>query len=356
MEEQDYLAEPMAYDAERLKLARRRKIAEALIATEAPGMVGNGNGIYAMSGPLGGVGAALSRGVGKYEMNLADELETRLGQRERADQAKLLSSIPASGPERQQAQYNAALRMPSLRGMIEHQLSADARSQDRAAERTWRTEQAEANRIESGEQKAADRVAREENILTRAQTPNVNVSVAAPRDAEMVELKKDMLRAQIQGAMDKHGKPDPKATQANKDAADVERLAAQAAPLIGVATGSGAGAVYDKALALIGKSSESADAAAQLASLGGFLVSKMPKMSGPQSDKDVQLYKEMAGRLGDPSVPPSQKRAALDTILRYHQQAAPAQPANSAVAAGTRGMHKGKPVVMGADGEWEYAK
>ena len=40
----------------------------------------------------------------------------------------------------------------------------------------------------------------------------------------------------------------------------------------------------------------------------------MPKMSGPQSDKDVALYKEMAGKLGDPTVPSSQKRNAMQTL------------------------------------------
>jgi hypothetical protein len=34
--------------------------------------------------------------------------------------------------------------------------------------------------------------------------------------------------------------------------------------------------------------------------------------------------------------------------------AAVGKPKPQAVAAGTKGMHKGKPVVMGADGEWHY--
>jgi len=50
--------------------------------------------------------------------------------------------------------------------------------------------------------------------------------------------------------------------------------------------------------------------------LGGALISKMPKMSGPQSDKDVELYKEMAGRIGDPTTPASQKAMAMKEIMR----------------------------------------
>jgi len=45
-----------------------------------------------------------------------------------------------------------------------------------------------------------------------------------------------------------------------------------------------------------------------------MLTAKMPKMSGPQSDKDVQLYREMAGRVGDETVPIAERQAALDTV------------------------------------------
>ena len=43
-------------------------------------------------------------------------------------------------------------------------------------------------------------------------------------------------------------------------------------------------------------------------------------MEGPQSDKDVALYKEMAGRIGDPNVPTSQKRAAVETIRELNSR------------------------------------
>ena len=40
----------------------------------------------------------------------------------------------------------------------------------------------------------------------------------------------------------------------------------------------------------------------------------MPKMSGPQSDKDVAMYRQMAGAIGDPTIPADQKLAAMQTI------------------------------------------
>lgn len=99
-----------------------------------------------------------------------------------------------------------------------------------------------------------------------------------------------------------------------REATEAVDIVLKAAPLVRQATSSGIGAAVDWAGGLIGKSASSADKAAELKVLGGMLVSKMPKMSGPQSDKDVLLYKEMAGRIGDPTVPASQKESALQTI------------------------------------------
>jgi hypothetical protein len=103
-----------------------------------------------------------------------------------------------------------------------------------------------------------------------------------------------------------------------REATEAIDIVNQAAPLIRQSTSSGIGAGVDWAGSLIGVSPKGADVAAQLKVLGGALVSKMPKMSGPQSDKDVMLYKEMAGRLGDPTVPTSQKEAALQTIYNLN--------------------------------------
>ncbi len=107
-------------------------------------------------------------------------------------------------------------------------------------------------------------------------------------------------------------------TQKANDAKDVLGILQQAAPLINTSTGSGLGAIYDSAQGFFGGSNEGAVASSQLKALEGLLVSKMPKMSGPQSDKDVLLYKQMAGQIGDPTLPPAQKRAAMETIAEIN--------------------------------------
>ena len=63
-----------------------------------------------------------------------------------------------------------------------------------------------------------------------------------------------------------------------------------------------------------GYSTDTAKSTAQLKALSGQLVALMPKMSGPQSDKDVAMYKEMAGNLADPTTPVATRLASLETI------------------------------------------
>jgi len=138
------------------------------------------------------------------------------------------------------------------------------------------------------------------------------------------------------------------AAQKTADAREVLALLDQAEPLLGIATGSYVGAGMDSLNRAFGKSTPGAQGAAQLKALEGSLVAKMPKMSGPQSDKDVLLYRQMAGEIGDPTVPADQKRAAIKVIREINQRylgesgaapggdPAPAAPASLPFADGAR--------------------
>lgn len=110
----------------------------------------------------------------------------------------------------------------------------------------------------------------------------------------------------------------PESQQKIADAQSVIGLLDEAAPFLDTATSSTAGNLRDSALGLIGRSTTAGQDAARLSAIGGQLTSKQPKMSGPQSDKDVLLYREMAGRIGDPTVPSETKRAAAETIRRLN--------------------------------------
>ena len=97
-------------------------------------------------------------------------------------------------------------------------------------------------------------------------------------------------------------------------------IIAAAEPLIDKATGSYAGAGVDLAGRALGMSTPGANAGAQLKALEGALMMAQPRMEGPQSDKDVALYRQMAAQIGDPTVPAAQKKAALSEVKKLHMK------------------------------------
>lgn len=105
-----------------------------------------------------------------------------------------------------------------------------------------------------------------------------------------------------------------------QDARDVLSVLDEAEPLLSKSTSSYAGAGIDQIARTFGKSTDGAEAAAKLKVLQGALVAKMPKMSGPQSDKDVQLYREMAGQIGDSTLPQSTRSAAAAQLRTLTQK------------------------------------
>jgi hypothetical protein len=79
-------------------------------------------------------------------------------------------------------------------------------------------------------------------------------------------------------------------------------------------TQSGLGTAVDVVGGFFGASPQGSVQAQQLKALGGALTAKMPRMQGPQSDRDVVLYRQMAAEIGDSTVPIARRKAALDTV------------------------------------------
>jgi len=114
-----------------------------------------------------------------------------------------------------------------------------------------------------------------------------------------------------------------KAEERNKPVAEAKeslKLIDQAEKLLDTATGSLTGTAVDVVAGALGKSTQGAQAASKLKAIQGALVAKMPKMSGPQSDKDVLLYREMAGQVGDSTLPVDTRKAALQTIREIQER------------------------------------
>jgi hypothetical protein len=106
-------------------------------------------------------------------------------------------------------------------------------------------------------------------------------------------------------------------------------------------TQSGLGTAVDVVGGFFGASPQGSVQAQQLKALGGALTAKMPRMQGPQSDRDVVLYRQMAAEIGDSTVPIARRKAALDTVKQlwakyehlnpeaFTQPSQPGQPAQS---------------------------
>jgi hypothetical protein len=151
------------------------------------------------------------------------------------------------------------------------------------------------------------------------------------------------------------GKPVAGEQQA-KDKAGAQRtlpIIEEAERLIDQATGSYVGAGVDLAGRAVGQSTKGADAIAQLKVLEGRLMLAQPRMEGPQSNHDVQLYRQMAGQIGDPTVPPDMKKAALGAIKRLQQQYA-GSPAATPTAPATPAAPVAAPRVPRISGDSEY--
>src|SRR3546814_14763920 len=88
---------------------------------------------------------------------------------------------------------------------------------------------------------------------------------------------------------------DATAAKKSVDSLDTLGLLDVAEGLVKQSTGSGIGAGTDAVAGFFGKSTEGANAIASLKTIAGQLISKMPRLEGPQSDKAVQLSKDMAG-------------------------------------------------------------
>lgn len=118
-------------------------------------------------------------------------------------------------------------------------------------------------------------------------------------------------------------KSNPQSQAQNEESMRIQRvdtILPEVKKLLPKATGSYLGAGADIIGNAFGYSTDGAKATAQLKTLSGQLVALMPKMSGPQSDKDVQMYREMAGELADDTKPIQTRLAALQTIEQLNNK------------------------------------
>ena len=158
------------------------------------------------------------------------------------------------------------------------------------------------------------------------------------------------------------------AVKNQKNMGKLGELIQQARQVLPDATASGMGAQRDSMARYFGQSTPNSQAAAKLAAIGGNMLMMMPRMEGPQSDKDVENYKLMVGKVGDPTIPVAERSAAMDALEEIisrntgqpvpqaaapQQTAKPASP-SAATIVRTGKDANGKKVIMYSDGRIEH--
>jgi len=110
----------------------------------------------------------------------------------------------------------------------------------------------------------------------------------------------------------------------NRDnAIKINDLAKQAEKLLPLGHGSGIGKAAGGLANIVGFPSERNAVDAQLKVIGAGLTASVPRMQGPQSDKDVAMYKEAAGEVGNAGLPMNVRMAALQTVKDINKKYAP---------------------------------
>lgn len=87
-------------------------------------------------------------------------------------------------------------------------------------------------------------------------------------------------------------------------------------------TGSGIGALADRAAAFVGMDTPGANIASKLDVVAADITKNVPRFEGPQSDKDVAAYKAAAGDVANRELPVERRIAAAEEVQRLQAKAA----------------------------------
>jgi hypothetical protein len=115
------------------------------------------------------------------------------------------------------------------------------------------------------------------------------------------------------------------AIKKNINADEMMRQMERAKVLLPKATDSGMGALVAGGKQFFGISDEKTQSDRELELIGGWLVSNVPRMEGPQSNFDVQNYQRMAADVGNKTLPQEDRMAALNGLMALQQKYATPQ-------------------------------
>ena len=163
------------------QLAERKRLAQELVSqgmTDSTGSGYHSGKVFIVGNPWGNVAKSIG---GALMGAMADRDERNLAQQQGQAQQEWQQQFDAADtPEAKQALMidarNRGLRYDLEKSFFDADAARIERGEQLAADRVAKAEEAELNRIERGEQQAADRVARED--LRRIPSQSVHVSVS----------------------------------------------------------------------------------------------------------------------------------------------------------------------------------
>lgn len=171
-------------------------------------------------------------------------------------------------------------------------------------------------------------IARSASAAERARAEQEKARLQALQAGDSLAIRQGML-AVAQGGLDLR-REGAAAKAGGKEAVESRATVKQsqtalmeldrAAKLVPLSTSSGIGAGLNKAMDFFGGTTDAADATAQLNQIAGYLTTTVPRMQGPQSDKDVLLYKQMAGDLAA-TVDPGRRLKLITQMSDMHRMA-----------------------------------
>jgi len=186
----------------------------------------------------------------------------------------------------------------------------------RAAAQLFSTAKTAANRLAFDQIKFAWEKANPGFTVRETDTGLVAVNSKNPTDVRPISVEGTQLK----------GKPSAFAEKAAAQKVQMGRDLTQAIAeltditkdggLIDQSTGSGVGRAIDLGARFIGQAMPGDIAIAKLQPVADLALKMVPRFEGPQSDKDTTSYKQAAGQLADPTLPPEIRKAAGKTVLR----------------------------------------
>lgn len=130
-----------------------------------------------------------------------------------------------------------------------------------------------------------------------------------------IQQRKELETAKLKPPQEALGKNEAKSVNNQNFADQSYSLIAPIASLIKESTGSGIGTRVDQLASQFGVGTKGQQAIARLQPMIYPILANVPRFEGPQSDYDVQVYKQAAGDFGNSKLPVETRLAALQGIV-----------------------------------------